>query len=70
MRKLKKIHMAGVIPVSGIETDMETVYPEVILSIDKGYTAIQKSVFECAMAGCSTIWIVANEDLAPIVRKL
>jgi len=70
VRKLRKIHMAGVIPVSGIETDMETVYPEVILSIDKGYTAIQKSVFECAMAGCSTIWIVANEDLAPIVRKV
>tara|TARA_Y100000296_G_C5132596_1_gene236376 strand:- start:140 stop:931 length:792 start_codon:yes stop_codon:yes gene_type:complete len=40
-----------------------------MLPVNKGFTAIQKSVFECAMAGCQTIWIVANEDLAPIVRK-
>ena len=39
-------------------------------SINPDFTAIQKSVFECALAGCSTIWIVANDDLAPIVRKI
>jgi hypothetical protein len=40
-----------------------------MLPVDAGFTAIQKSVFECAIAGCKTIWIVANQDLAPIVRK-
>lgn len=39
-----------------------------MLPVSNGLTAIQKSVFECAMAGCNTIWIVANDDLAPIVR--
>jgi hypothetical protein len=40
-----------------------------MLPVDAGFTAIQKSVFECAIAGCKTIWIIANQDLAPIVRK-
>jgi UTP-glucose-1-phosphate uridylyltransferase len=40
-----------------------------MLPIQNDFTLIQKSVFECAMAGCSTIWIVANDDLAPLVKK-
>jgi hypothetical protein len=40
------------------------------MPIAPGFTAIQKSAFECAMAGCNTIWIVANDDLAPAVRKI
>lgn len=39
------------------------------MPVDAGFTAIQKSVYECALAGCNTIWIVANQDLAPIVRS-
>jgi hypothetical protein len=44
--------------------------PEVLLPISPGFSAIQKSVFECAMAGCNTIWIVANDDLAPVIREI
>ena len=32
------------------------------------YTAIEAAVVEAAMAGCKTIWIVCNDDIAPIVR--
>ena len=60
--------MAGIVPVANIKTDHENVMPEVLLTIDNGLSAIQKSVYECALAGCSTIWIVANDDLAPIIR--
>ena len=61
-------HLAGIIPVSNFKTDIETPYESYLLPINNGFTAIQKSVFECAMAGCNTIWIVANDDIAPIVR--
>ena len=44
-------------------------FPEVLLPINNGFTAIQKSIVECAHAGCNTIWVVANPDLSPIVRK-
>jgi hypothetical protein len=63
------IHMAGIIPVAGLETDFNQQLPEVMMPVDAGFTAIQKSVYECAMVGCQTIWIVANNDLAPIIRN-
>jgi hypothetical protein len=65
-----KIHLAGIIPVANLKTDFELTIPEILLPLCPGFSAIQKSVFECAMAGCNTIWIVANDDLAPIVRKV
>lgn len=62
-------HLAGVIPVANLHTDFEFNFPEILLPLNNGFTAIQKSVVECAYAGCSTIWIVANPDMAPVVRK-
>ena len=62
-------HLAGIIPVANLQTDFEFNFPEILLPLNNGFTAIQKSVVECAYAGCSTIWIVANPDMAPIVRK-
>ncbi len=64
------MHLAGIIPVANLKTDFDIDTPEILLPVNVGFTAIQKSVFECAMAGCETIWIVANDDLAPIVRKV
>ena len=60
--------MAGIIPVAGLETDFNQRLPEVMMPVNAGFTAIQKSVYECALVGCQTIWIVANNDLAPIIR--
>jgi hypothetical protein len=62
-------HTAGIIPVAQIETDMNNILHPVLMPIDNGYTFIQKSVYECALAGCNTIWIVANDDISPIIRK-
>jgi len=60
--------MAGIIPIANIKTDHKNPLCEVLIPIDNGFSAIQKSVYECALAGCSTIWIVANDDMAPIIR--
>ena len=65
-----KTHLSGIIPLANYETDIEVGFPEFLLPAQNGFSLIQKSVFECAMAGCDTIWIVANEDLAPITRKI
>ena len=64
-----RVHTAGIIPVANLKTNIDVAYPEILLPVCNGLSAIQKSVFECAMAGCKTIWIVANNDLAPIIRK-
>ena len=65
-----KMHLAGIIPVANLQTDFEGVTPDILIPLDPGFTAIQKAVYECAMAACNTIWIVANDDLAPIIRKV
>ena len=63
-------HLAGIIPLANLKTNYNLQTPECLLPLDAGFTAIQKAVFECAVVGCQTIWIVANEDLAPVVRKV
>ena len=63
-------HLAGIIPVAGLKTDYDIETPEYLLPVDPGFTAIQKAVYECALAGCQTIWIVANGDTAPIIRTI
>ena len=63
------MHVAGIIPIANFKSDFRVDYPECLLPVDAGFSMIQKAVFECAIAGCQTIWIVANDDLAPIVRQ-
>ena len=63
-------HVAGIIPLANLVTDLNLPTPDCLIPVDPGFTAIQKAVFECAMAGCQTIWIVANDDLAPIVKRV
>jgi len=63
-------HMAGIIPVANLKTDLEASFEPVLTPVAAGYTAIQKSVLECAIAGCRTIWIVCGDETAPIIRKI
>jgi hypothetical protein len=62
-------HLAGIIPLANFDDNYKLPYDSFMLPIENDFTLIQKSVFECALAGCSTIWIVANDDLAPLVKK-
>ena len=65
-----RIHLSGIIPVANYDSDVTLNFPISLLPVENGFDIIQKSVFECAMAGCDTIWIVANDDLSPIVRQV
>ena len=62
-------HLAGIVPVANSGIDFATNVPVCMLPINESMVVIQKSIVECAVAGCQTIWIVANDDMAPIIRK-
>ena len=64
-----KVHLSGIIPIANNESEIDSALPHVLLPIGNGISLIQRSVFECALAGCDTIWIVANDDMAPAIRK-
>ena len=39
-----------------------------MLPIANDYTLLDAALVECAYAGCDTIWIVCNDDTAPLLR--
>ena len=56
-------HLAGIIPVAGHKKDFGFQWDNVLMPIAENYTAIERSVMECAYAGCETIWIVCQQSI-------
>ena len=70
MKKAKKgRNVAGVIPLVGWSNSFDFPWPDYLQPIRQGMLAVERSVYECAYAGCDSIWIVCGEDVAPIVKK-
>ncbi len=61
-------HVAGIIPVAGQPLDFKFDWSDCLMPIAPDYTAIERSVVECAYAGCQTIWIICNDDVSPLIR--
>lgn len=61
-------HLAGIIPVAGRRLNYDLPFPDVLLPISKDYTLLEAAIVECAYAGCDTIWIICNDDTAPLLR--
>ena len=63
-------NLVGIIPVAGHDRyNFDQPWPDCMMPIASGYSLIESSVVECAWAGCKSIWIVANDNLSPIIRK-
>ena len=61
-------HLAGIVPIAGQRLDFKMDFPDCMMPISQNYTLIEHAVYECAMAGCETIWIICNDDVAPMIR--
>ncbi len=65
---MKSFHLAGIIPVAGQKSDFNLPWHDTMMPIAPDYFAVERSVVECAYAGCETIWIVCNDDVQPLIR--
>jgi len=65
---LSSFHLAGIVPVAGQPLDFKMDWHDSLMPIAPDYLAVERAVFECAWAGCETIWIVANDDMTPLIR--
>ncbi len=65
----KGFHLAGVVPVSKFSTDFDTVTHPSLLMVGKNFLALERSIAECAFAGCETIWLCVDDDIEPLIRK-
>lgn len=61
-------HLAGIVPIAGSRVDLKFPFPDVMLPIANDYTLLDAALVECAYAGCDTIWIICNDDTAPLLR--
>lgn len=61
-------HIAGIIPVAGERSDFALEWHDSMMPIAPNYLAVERAVLECAYAGCSSIWIVCNDDISPILK--
>ena len=68
MRIVGSRHLAGIVPVSREPLDFKFEWHDCLMPIAPKYHAIERAVYECAMVGCHTIWIVASDDTTPLVR--
>jgi len=62
-------NLAGIIPLAGRNDSFGFPWPDYLQPIREGMLALERSVYECAYAGCDSIWVVCGDDVAPIVKK-
>ena len=65
---MSKLNMPAIIPVAGMNTEFGMEWDSSLIPVGQNYCAIEAAVYECLHAGCSSIWIVANDDIAPLLR--
>jgi hypothetical protein len=66
---MSKFTMPAIIPVAGMETEFGMEWDSSLIPVAPNYTALEACVYECLHAGATSIWIVANDDVAPLLRQ-
>jgi len=61
-------HLAGIIPVGAQPLNFQMPWDDCLMPVAPNYTAIERAVYECACAGCETIWIVLHKEAQALIR--
>jgi hypothetical protein len=61
-------HLAGIVPVAGQKLDFNFPWHDSMMPVAPNYLAVERAVFECAAAGCETIWVVCHREMQPLIR--
>lgn len=61
-------HLDGIIPIFGNDSNIEMPWHNSMMPISNNFLLIDKSVYECSIMGCSTIWIVCPENMQPLIK--
>ena len=66
---LKGRTLAGIIPISGREDRLSLPWSDCLQPIAEDILAVERSVHECAQVGCDSIWIICNDQSAPLIKN-
>tara|TARA_R110002110_G_scaffold193403_1_gene401976 strand:- start:1439 stop:2335 length:897 start_codon:yes stop_codon:yes gene_type:complete len=67
-QNINAFHLAGIVPVAGQSLDFNFPWHDCLQPIAQNYLAVERAVWECACAGCETIWVVCHDDMQPLIR--
>jgi hypothetical protein len=62
-------HLAGIVPIANNESFFNMPWHDSLMPIGHNYLAIEKAIFDCALAGCDTIWVIGHMNMQPLIRK-
>lgn len=65
----KGFNLVGIIPLSGQKNHLNLPWPDCLQPLSDDFLAVERSVYECAYAGCDSIWIVCNDDFSPLIKQ-
>lgn len=60
--------MAGIVPLAAQPMDFNMPWHDALMPVAKGYCAVERAIFECACAGCETIWVICDREAEPLIR--
>lgn len=61
--------MVGLIPIAGYPHQGPTNFPPHLTRLSEQCIAIQRSAYECVLAGCDSIWVICNDDISPLTKR-
>jgi len=62
-------HLAGIVPIASRPTGYNLPWDDCLIPVAPNYLAVEYAVYQAAMAGCETIWVICDLETAPLVRK-
>jgi hypothetical protein len=57
------------VPIASRPTGYNLPWDDCLIPIAPNYFAIEFAIFQAAMAGCETIWVICDPTTVPLVRK-
>ena len=76
MSKYSSVHtphntfsLAGCISLEAKPSAFGFEWHDSLMPIGANYTALERAIFECACAGCESIWITVDDNWAPLIKK-
>ena len=61
-------NLTGIIPVAGLPLGFGMDWHDCLTPLAPNYTMVEHAVYECAWAGCETIWVVCHYEMEPLIR--
>ena len=65
----KQLNMPAIIPVAGMNSEFGMEWDSSLMPVGPNYAALEATIYECLHVGCTSLWIVANDDVAPLLRS-